>query len=65
MIGRPLIHERDRDDAAAEFAAVEAASVDDVAALARSLDPVGWAREAELREECAIAALSAPSWTAR
>ncbi len=31
------------------------ASVDDVAAFVRSVDPVGWEREQMLREECAIA----------
>lgn len=55
LIGQPLTWERDRPAAQARFDAVEAASVDDVAALARALDPVGWQREQQLREECALA----------
>lgn len=55
LIGQPLVWERDRDEAQRLYDDAEACAVDDIAALARSIDPVGWQRESELREECAIA----------
>ena len=55
LIGEPLTWERDRPRMQARFDAAPAATVDDVAALARALDPIGWQREQQLREECAMA----------
>lgn len=59
LIGQPLTWERERSAMQQRFDETDAASVDDLAAFARSLDPVGWQREQLLREECALALAAA------
>ena len=54
LIGEPLAWERDRPGAQAAFDRTVAADETALADLARAADPQGFAREQQVREECAL-----------